>query len=101
MRARFSFSFDDGMTTSSWNAVLAFRRRVSMSAIGSVIVTVAPPSPRRLGHTGHLARVDHVPQADSAQAELAIHRARATAAAAPGVRAHRELRLALLLLDKR
>ncbi len=28
----------DGMLTSSWYAVLAFRMRVSMSAIGSVMV---------------------------------------------------------------
>src|SRR3954452_12448677 len=32
------FSFDDGMVAESWYAWLAFRSRVSMSAIGSVIV---------------------------------------------------------------
>src|SRR5215212_3618680 len=32
------FNFDDGMAAESWYAWLAFRRRVSMSAIGSVIV---------------------------------------------------------------
>ena len=31
----------DGMPTSSWYAELAFRMRVSMSAIGSVMVMVA------------------------------------------------------------
>ena len=30
----------EGMATSSWNAELALRRRVSMSAIGSVIVMI-------------------------------------------------------------
>ncbi len=30
--------FDDGMDVESWNAWLALRTRVSMSAIGSVIV---------------------------------------------------------------
>src|SRR3954469_10339049 len=32
------FNFEDGMVALSWYAWLAFRRRVSMSAIGSVIV---------------------------------------------------------------
>ena len=32
------YSFDDGMAAASWYAWLAFRSRVSMSAIGSVIV---------------------------------------------------------------
>src|SRR3954463_9387202 len=32
------FSFDDGMVAASWYAWLALRSRVSMSAIGSVIV---------------------------------------------------------------
>src|SRR4051812_40527993 len=43
------FSFDDGMVAESWYAWLAFRIRVSMSAIGSVIVRgVVPLSPRFL-----------------------------------------------------
>jgi len=32
------FSFEKGMETSSWCAELAFRTRVNMSAIGSVMV---------------------------------------------------------------
>src|SRR5687767_13134114 len=41
------FSFDDGMVAASWYAWLALRSRVSMSAIGSVIVMgVLPSSPR-------------------------------------------------------
>src|SRR3954447_21476646 len=52
------FSFDDGMVAESWYAWFAFRRRVSMSAIGSVIVMSGGASlaavphalgPRRLG----------------------------------------------------
>src|SRR5688500_20282230 len=40
-------SFEDGMTAESWYAWLAFRSRVSMSAMGSVIVMeVVPLSPR-------------------------------------------------------
>src|SRR3954454_10109943 len=46
-------SFEDGMTAESWYAWLAFRRRVSMSAIGSVIVMACGASlaavPRALG----------------------------------------------------
>src|SRR5687767_12046586 len=47
------FNFEDGMTAVSWYAWLAFRRRVSMSAIGSVIVMACVASlaavPRALG----------------------------------------------------
>src|SRR3954447_9491291 len=100
MRASASLSFDDGISTSSWNAVFAFRRRVSMSAIGSVIMSAPTSSPRRLGHARHLAGVDHGAEADPAQAEAAVHRAGATATAAPRVPAHLVLRRALLLLDE-
>src|SRR5688572_18444832 len=75
--------------------------RVSMSAIGSVIVTARRlPSPRALRQAGHLARVRHLAQADTAQAKGAIDRARASAAPAARVCAHLELRLRLLLLDQ-
>src|SRR3954454_24002618 len=47
------FSFDDGMVAASWYAWLALRSRVSMSAIGSVIVMGGTASlaavPRALG----------------------------------------------------
>src|SRR5215207_10081266 len=99
MRARASFSFDDGISTSSWNAVFAFRRRVSMSAIGSVIMR-ATPSPRCLGHARHFARVRHGAEADAAESEALVDRARAAATAAARVPAHLELRSALLLLDE-
>src|SRR3954468_24376291 len=47
------FSLDDGMVVESWYAWLAFRIRVSMSAIGSVIVMgVVPLSPRFLARSG-------------------------------------------------
>src|SRR5687767_4312944 len=45
------FNFEDGMTAESWYAWLAFRSRVSMSAIGSVIV---------MGCGASLAAVPHV-----------------------------------------
>src|SRR5215210_5465439 len=101
MAARASLSLDDGMRTLSWLAVAPLRRRVSMSAIGSVIVIGGLLSPAGLGHAGNLAGVHHLPKADPAQVELAVHGARSPATSAAGVGPHLELRLALLLLDER
>src|SRR3954449_12465662 len=101
MPASDSLSFDDGIFTASCMATLPLRMRVSMSAIGSVIVIVgAPPSPACLGHAGHFAGVRKVAQADSTQPELAEHGARPTTPAAPGVGLHLVLGLALLLLNE-
>src|SRR3954447_14384764 len=102
MAARDSLSFDDGMRTLSWLAVAPLRSRVSMSAIGSVIVIGGLlPSPAGLGHAGNLAGVDHFAEADPAQVELAVHGARPPAPGATGVGPYLELGLALLLLDER
>src|SRR3954469_17579370 len=101
MPASDSFSFEDGIFTVSCMATLPLRMRVSMSAMGSVIVTTAPPpSPARLRHAGNLSRMCEVAQADAAQPELAEHGARPPAPPAPGVRLHLVLGLALLLLDE-
>src|SRR5262245_52292095 len=100
MRARATFCFEEGMTTWSCMATLALRIRVSMSAMGSVIVIVALLSPARLGDAGDLPGVGHVAQADPAQAEGAVDAARPATPAAPRVGAHLVLRLALLLLDQ-
>src|SRR4051812_14454840 len=95
------------MVTLSWYAWLALRRRVNMSAIGSVIVIgMSNPSrrgsrraygedslPGSLGHAGELATVGHLPDTHAAQTELAVDGLRPTAPLAPGVRANRELRL--------
>src|SRR3954468_20257671 len=43
-------SFDDGMAAESWYAWLALRRRVSMSAIGSVIVMACRASLAAVPH---------------------------------------------------
>src|SRR5947199_1136147 len=100
MRASASLSFDDGISTSSWNAMFAFRSRVSMSAIGSVIMRAPTSSPRRLGHARHLAGVDHGAETDPAEAEALVHRTRPATPATPRVPAHLELRCALLLLHE-
>src|SRR5437763_168460 len=102
MRASASFSLEDGITTSSWNAVLALRMRVSMSAMGSVSTSAPPPvSPRCFRHAGHLACMHHLAQTNPAQSEAAVHRTSSPAPAAARIRADLELRLALLLLHER
>src|SRR5579864_6197841 len=110
-----------GMPTVSWYAEFALRRRVSMSAIGSVIVMANRPSspwfplsvkqngdlrcarlfqlPAGFGDAGQLAAVRHGPEADPAQAEPAVDGPRAPAARAPRVAADLELRRPLLLDD--
>src|SRR5437588_9397122 len=100
MAANASLSLEDGMRTVSCMATLPLRMRVSMSAMGSVIVIASSPSPAGLRDAGNLAGVDQLPKADPAQPELAVDRARPTAAPAAGVGPHPELGLALLLLDQ-
>src|SRR3712207_2860525 len=101
MAASASLSFEEGMRTSSCIATLALRMRVSMSAMGSVIVmSVPPPLPARLGDARDLPGVGHVAEADAAEAELAVDGLRSPAAPAARVAAHLELGLLLLLLDQ-
>src|SRR5574338_1112482 len=100
MAASASFCLEDGMDTSSCIAVLALRMRVSMSAIGSVMVMVATSSPARLGHARDLPGVDHVAQADPAELELAVHRVRTAALLATRVGPDLELGLAVGLVDE-
>src|SRR5690606_14406567 len=57
--------------------------------------------PAALSDTGKLAAVCHLAKAHSAEAELAIHRARTPAPLAPGIAAHLELRGGLGLVDQR
>src|ERR1700694_5575211 len=98
MPARASFSLEDGMRTVSCIATFALRIRVSMSAMGSVMVMRGSPlSPAGLGHAGHFAGMNQLAQADPAQAELAEYRLGATATLATGIPPHLELRLPLLL----
>ena len=48
--------FEDGMVTDSWYAEFALRRRVSMSATGSVIVIGLYALPRRGFPHSHVVR---------------------------------------------
>src|SRR5829696_5569733 len=88
------------MLTSSWWAALPLRSRVSMSAIGSVMLICSAPLPARLGDAGQLAGVGELAHADPAQAELAQHGPRPPAALAARVGPHLELRGALGLGDQ-
>src|SRR4051794_33975231 len=93
MRASSTLSLDDGTSTVSCAAVMPLRMRVRKSAMGSVIDI---RSPARLRHARDHPVVGQLPQADPAQAELAVDGTRAAAAAAPGVFAGLVLRGALL-----
>src|SRR4029077_15608288 len=105
-----------GMPTVSWYAEFAFRSRVSMSAMGSVIVMALRPSsprfpllardlrcarsrllPAGLGDAGQFAAVRHCAEADPAQAEPAVDGPRPPAAGTPRVGPDLELRSPLLL----
>src|SRR5688500_6128879 len=67
-----------GMSTVGRSMRLALRLRVSMSAIGAVIMCVGS-SPARLGDAGDHAVARQVAEADAADAELAVDGARPTA----------------------
>src|SRR5215472_13775130 len=72
------------------------------AAPGLVVFWLVPVwLPAGLGDTGQFAAVRHGPEADPAQAEPPVHRARPPATGAPGVGAHGELRLAIRLSDQR
>src|SRR5579859_8053231 len=66
----------DGISTAGDSMRLPLRMRVSMSAMGSVIMAVFPGLPARLPHAGDEPLVGHVAEANAAQAELAIDRPR-------------------------
>src|ERR687887_1574940 len=90
-----------GIRVSSCSALLALRMRVSMSAIGSVIVIRRSLLPRALRHPRDRALVGEVPQADPAEPELLVDRPRPPAAVAARVLAHLELLRPRGLRDQR
>src|SRR5215203_7324259 len=107
MRAISLFSRELGISALSCSARFALRILVSMSAIGSVCNATRPYfhnwssdvlSPTAFRHSGDHSLVREVAQADPAEPELLVDRARAAAAVAARVRARLEpLRLARLL----
>ena len=121
----FALNLEYGISTVSCFAALALRRRVSMSAIGSVIVIWAnalsrygfrrPHAssrsvraadlqrrclPTGLRNAGQLAAVGLLTKADAAEAELAVDGVRTTADLATRIGAHLELRLSGRLVLK-
>src|ERR687891_109393 len=98
MRAISTFIRELGISARSCSAWLALRIRVSMSAIGSVSISSLLPG--ALGHARDHALVGELPQADPAEPELLVDRARAAAAAAPRVGPRLVLRRALPLRDQ-
>src|SRR5579863_10279923 len=99
MAARDSLSLEPGIRTVSNMAEFALRIRVSMSAMGSVIVMVDLPA--RLCDARDLAGVHHHAQADTAQPELAVDGLRPATPLAARIAAHLELGCPLLLLNQR
>src|SRR3954454_6579824 len=94
-----TFIFEVGISNFSCSALLALRRRASMSAIGSVSTSSLLPA--GLGHTGNRALMRELAQADAAQAELAEHRAWPAAPVAARIVADAVLLRPLLLDDER
>src|SRR5689334_11425642 len=96
MRAISTFIFDNGMSTRRCLLRQAFRIRVSMSAIGSVMLMkyYAPivslrtfrngkGSPARLAHAGDEPLEGHLAERDAGETELAEVGARAAGHRAP------------------
>src|SRR5438876_9850356 len=69
-----TFSLVAGISTNGRSISLALRMRVSMSAIGSVIMVVVLPFalPGSLADARDHAVAGHVPEADAADAELPV-----------------------------
>src|SRR5215469_7866030 len=81
MRAISVFSLEAGTSTLGWRAWIAFRTRVSMSAMGSlIIVLLLQFLPASLGHAWDLAVQSELAEAEATNTELAQEAARTTAA---------------------
>src|SRR6516225_12227193 len=83
IRAISVFNFEAGTSTFGWRAWIALRTRVSMSAIGSVIMSVLLSLlPTGFNHSWNLAVQCKLAEAQPADTELAQIAARAPAAPA-------------------
>src|SRR6266404_4338699 len=78
-----------GTATEVFSASCAFRIRVSMSAMGSLMLIQSLLLPACLGHAGNLTTHGDLAQLASAQTELAEHPARATCQRAAIAQPHR------------
>src|SRR5579885_2769744 len=100
MRAISPLIREAGTATESCRAACAFRMRVSMSAIGSVIMG-GRPLPARLDDARDLAPERQRAETDAAESELPDERTRPPAEVAAVVLLHLEFRRALRLDDHR
>src|ERR1035441_3741672 len=92
MRAISDFSLEAGTSTLGWRAWIAFRTRVSMSAMGSlVIIFLLPALPASLHHAGDLAVQGELAETETAHAEFTQIGARPAAAPAAVAVADSEL----------
>src|SRR5580700_1106952 len=86
MRAISVFNLEAGTSTLGWRARMALRTRVSMSAIGSLVIAALQRflslSPARLGDAGDFPVQRQLAEAQPADAELAQKGARPAAAPA-------------------
>src|SRR5881296_4013347 len=99
MPAMASFMFECGISTRGCRDLTAFRIRVSMSAIGSVMVSSSPPVlPAGFRNARHHPLQRQIAEADPAQLELAQEAPRPPAALAAVAVPDREL---LLLAHRR
>src|SRR6266481_5409283 len=90
-----TFSCDAGMSTVGRSIATALRMRVSMSAMGSVIIK----SPACLLHAGNQPVERHVAKTQPAQFELTINGAGTAAQLAPPLAPATELRRPVRLFD--
>src|SRR5580704_4011084 len=86
--ARCSLRLECGISARSWRASAALRMRVSMSAIGSVIMG----SPARLDHAGDFSTEREESEANTAKLELPVIAPRTPADLAAAAVTYRELR---------
>src|ERR1043165_6930292 len=82
------FTFDAGTTTLTFSVACALRMRVSMSAMGSLML-ISCLLPARLDHSGDLAAHGDLADLVARQAELAERAARAAGHGAAIAQAHR------------
>src|ERR671934_584648 len=93
-----TFSRDEGTSTFSCSARLALRTRVSMSAMGSLLIG---GSPARLDHARDLAPEGVLAEAEAAHPELPEVPPRPAAEPAAAIRPCRKLRRPLRFHDQR
>src|SRR5260221_273327 len=92
-----TFSCEAGISTEGRSIATALRMRVSISAIGSVIIK----SPARLLHARNQSIQRHISETQPAQFELAINGAGTAAQLAAPLAPATELRFPVRLLDLR